>query len=165
MPSTQPTPATVKHEELVAAVETVASILKKKGSAVWSLSPDATVYDAIALMAEKGVGALAVVAENRLVGIVSERDYARKVILKGKSSKETRVGEIMTTEVVTIEPRRTVAECMRIMTDNHIRHLPVVENGALAGMVSIGDMVNAIIHAQAETIQQLRNYVTGQYPA
>ncbi len=165
MPSTQPTPAIMKHEELVAAVETVASILKAKGSAVWSLSPEATVYEAVALMAEKGVGALAVVDGARLAGIVSERDYARKVILKGKSSKETLVGEIMTAEVVTVEPRRTVAECMRIMTDHHVRHLPVLENGALVGMVSIGDMVNAIIHAQAETIQQLRNYVTGQYPA
>jgi len=148
-----------------ASIETIRSILRNKGSEVWSLAPEDTVYDAIALMAEKGVGALVVLSEGRLVGIVSERDYARKVILKGKSSRDTLVQEIMTSPVVTVEPHRTVVECMRTMTAHRIRHLPVVEGGALAGIVSIGDLVNSIISAQAETIQHLRNYVTGQYPA
>jgi CBS domain-containing protein len=147
-----------------ASLESIRTILRNKGGDVWSLSPDDTVYTAIALMAEKGVGALVVLSATRLVGIVSERDYARKVILKGKSSRETLVEEIMTSPVITVEPSRNVVECMRAMTEHRIRHLPVVEGGALVGIVSIGDLVNSIISAQAETIEHLRNYVTGQYP-
>lgn len=146
-------------------VETVRAILQRKGSEVWSVLPTATVYDAIAMMADKRVGALIVVSEGKLVGIVSERDYARKVILKGKSSKETLVQEIMTTPVVAIGPACTVDECMRVMTTHRIRHLPVLDGQELVGVVSIGDMVKAIIAAQAQTIDQLSNYITGKYPA
>jgi CBS domain-containing protein len=150
-------------EDSVALVETIASILKTKGGDVWSLAPTATVYEAVEMMADKGVGALAVVSDGALAGIVSERDYARKVILKGKSSKETRVGEIMSSPVVTVDACRTVVECMRIMTAHRIRHVPVLDGGKMVGIVSIGDMVKSLISAQAETIKQLRSYVTGQY--
>jgi CBS domain-containing protein len=152
-------------QESVAMVETVRSILKNKGNQVWWLGPDATVYEAIALMAEKGVGALVVLEEERLAGIISERDYARKVILKGHSSKETLVRDIMSTDLVTVTPEHTIAECMRIITDRRVRHLPVLERGAVAGMISIGDVVRAIISAQADTIRQLSSYITGEYPA
>ncbi|MCZ6751060.1 MAG: CBS domain-containing protein [Acidobacteria bacterium] len=146
-------------------VESVRLILKNKGSQVWSLAPDATVYEAIVLMSKKNVGALLVVSEGKLVGIISERDYARKVILQGKSSIETLVGEIMTTSVIAVTPGHTVDECMQIMTSNHIRHLPVLEGEKLVGAISIGDLVKAIISTQAETIQQMGNYITGKYPA
>jgi CBS domain-containing protein len=149
----------------MAMVETVRSILKTKGSQIWSLSPEATVFDAIAMMAEKGVGALMVVAHDRLQGIISERDYARKVILKGHSSKEMQVQEIMTRSVITVTSEHTVAECMRIMTDHRVRHLPVLDGDSLQGVVSIGDIVRAIISAQADTIRHLSNYITGDYPA
>ena len=153
------------HHESVGMVETVRCLLKNKGSNVWSLGPDATVFDAIGLMAEKGVGALVVVSQERLVGIISERDYARKVILKGHSSKDTRVHEIMTRSVVTVTTEHTVAECMRIMTDQRVRHLPVLDGDRLAGMISIGDIVRSIISAQADTIRHLSSYITGGYPA
>ena len=145
--------------------ETIRSILETKGRQVWSLTPDATVYDAIALMAEKGIGALPVVSEGRLAGILSERDYARKVILKGKSSNETLVREIMTREVITATPDHTVDECMRMMTNHRIRHLPVFEADDLVGMVSIGDLVKAVISSQGATINNLSNYIIGKYPA
>ena len=146
-------------------VETVRSILKNKGNQVWSLSPEATVYDAIALMAEKGVGALLVLDRGKLAGIISERDYARKVILKGHASKEMQVQEIMTRSIVTVTAENTVAECMRVMTDHRVRHLPVFDGETLAGVISIGDVVRAIISAQADTIRQLSSYITGDYPA
>ena len=145
--------------------ETIRSILETKGSQVWSLTPDATVYDAIALMAEKGIGALPVVSEGRLVGILSERDYARKVILKGKASNETLVREIMTCEVISATPDHTVDECMRMMTNHRIRHLPVFEADDLVGIVSIGDLVKAVISSQGATINNLSNYIVGKYPA
>ena len=145
-------------------VESVHLILKNKGSQIWSLAPDATVYEAIVMMSEKNVGALLVVSEGKLVGIISERDYARKVILQGKSSIETLVGEIMTSPVIAVTPGHTVDECMQIMTSNHIRHLPVLEGEKLVGAISIGDLVKAIISTQAETIQHLDNYITGKYP-
>jgi CBS domain-containing protein len=153
------------HHESMAMVETVRSILKTKGNNVWSLSPDASVYDAIALMAEKGVGALVVLVQGKLEGVISERDYARKVILKGHSSKEMHVHEIMTRSVITVTCEHTVAECMRIMTDHRVRHLPVLDGEELAGVVSIGDIVRAIISAQADTIKHLSSYITGDYPA
>ncbi|MCH7979297.1 MAG: CBS domain-containing protein [Acidobacteria bacterium] len=145
-------------------VESVRLILKTKGSQIWSLAPSATVYEAISRMSEKNVGALLVVSEGKLVGIISERDYARKVILQGKSSKEILVGEVMTSPVITVTPDHTVDECMRIMTSHHIRHLPVLEGEKLAGAISIGDLVKAVISTQAETIQHLGNYITGKYP-
>lgn len=143
-------------------VETVRMILKNKGPQVWSLPPDATVYQAIEMMAEKSVGAMPIVSEGKLVGIMSERDYARKVILKGKMSRETKVSEIMSSPVITIDPECTADECLRLMTEKRIRHLPVCEDGKLVGIVSIGDLVKAIVMVQAETIQNLSAYIEGK---
>jgi CBS domain-containing protein len=145
-------------------VDTVRLVLKQKDQNVWSVSPDACVYDAIEIMADKYVGALMVVFEGVLIGVVSERDYARKVILQGKSSKETLVKEIMTSPAIFVTPDQTVEDGMRIMTDKHIRHLPVVEEGILLGVVSIGDLVKWMISAQQQTISQLHSYITSQYP-
>jgi CBS domain-containing protein len=139
-------------------------VLNQKGQDIWYVSPDACVYDAIEIMAEKYVGALLVVSEGNLVGVVSERDYARKVILQGKSSKQTQVKEIMTTPAIFVTPQHTVEDSMRIMTDKHIRHLPVVEDGKILGVVSIGDLVKWMISAQQQTISQLHNYITSSYP-
>src|SRR5713101_2654846 len=140
---------------------TLRNILQVKGGTIWSVSPESTVYDAINMMADKNVGALLVLEGEKLSGIISERDYARKVILKGKSSKETKVKEIMTSDVVTISPHQSIEECMGLMTVKHIRHLPVVEDKKLVGMISIGDVVKAIISEQEYTIKQLENYITG----
>jgi CBS domain-containing protein len=144
--------------------EIIASLLSNKDRRIWSVSPDATVYDAIELMAEKAIGALLVISEGTLVGIISERDYARKVILHGRSSKDTPVREIMTSSLITVTPEHTVDECMRIVTQHRIRHLPVLDGDRLVGVISIGDLVNAIIAAQAHTIDQLHTYITGRYP-
>ena len=141
------------------------TILQHKGNDIWSVKPDICVYEAIEIMSDKHVGALLVISEGKLAGIISERDYARKVILKGKSSKTTAVREIMTSFVVTVTPNHTVSECMRIMTNRRIRHLPVLKGAEVVGMISIGDLVKAIISTQAETIHQLNNYITGKYPA
>ncbi len=144
--------------------ETVRSILETKGRTVWTVAPEATVYQALAQMSDKQVGALIVVSEGRPVGVFSERDYARKIVLHGKASRETPVREIMSAPVTTVSPDDTVEECMRLMTRNRIRHLPVLEGGSLAGVVSIGDLVNLIITAQAATIRQLSGYIAGKYP-
>jgi CBS domain-containing protein len=143
----------------------VGAILAHKGSAVWSIAPHATVFDAIQLMADKNVGALPVVENEKLVGIISERDYTRKVILKGKLSKETPVREIMTLELITANPGDGIAECMHLMTDKRIRHLPVLEETRMVGLISIGDLVKRIISAQTATIDNLEKYITGDYPA
>jgi CBS domain-containing protein len=145
--------------------ETIASILQNKGSQIWSVGPDETVYDAIALMADKGIGALLIISEGKLVGIFSERDYARKIILQGRSSKSTRVREIMTVSPVTVTAAHTVDDCMRIITHHRVRHLPVLDGDKLVGVISIGDLVNAIIASQAQTIDHLHSYIAGKYPA
>jgi CBS domain-containing protein len=145
--------------------DTIRSVLKYKSPTLYSLPPDASVYDAIELMSQKGIGAILVMTPGRLVGFLSERDYARKVILKGKSSRDTQIREIMSVPVITVTPGDTVDECMRIMTGNRIRHLPVMDDGGrVIGIVSIGDLVKWIISAQEEMIHHLHNYISGGYP-
>ena len=143
---------------------TVDHILHHKGRQVWTVSPDMTVYDAIRSLAERNVGALLVTDGDRLVGIFSERDYTRKIILKGRSSKETKVGEIVSSPVQTVTPEETVEDCMRLMTEHRIRHLPVVQGGKVLGVISIGDLVNWIISAQKVAIEQMQSYISGGYP-
>lgn len=143
---------------------TARSILGSKSGDIFGLAPSNTVYEAIAMMNEKRVGALLVMDEGRLVGIISERDYARKVILMGRLSKDTAVAEIMTSPVIVVGPDTNVEECMHIMTEQRIRHLPVVEHGQVIGVVSIGDLVHEIISHQAETIEHLHNYIQNPYP-
>ena len=140
---------------------TVRQLVNRKGNAVWSTQSDATVFEALSLMAEKGVGALLVFEYNNLVGIFSERDYARKVILKGRSSSNTAVGEIMTKKVLVVYPNQTMNDCMALMTDKHIRHLPVMEDDSVIGLISIGDVVKEIISEQEFVINQLEHYITG----
>ena len=145
-------------------IGTISEIIKHKGAQVWSVAPETTVFDAITLMAEKNVGALLVLSGDGLVGIVSERDYTRKVALKGKASKQTAVGEIVSQPVISASPRHSVADCMKLMTENRVRHLPVLEGERVVGVVSIGDLVNWIISAQSATIDQLENFLSGNYP-
>jgi CBS domain-containing protein len=142
-------------------MKTVRDILRDKGHSVWSVAPDATVLEALALMAEKNVGAVLVLAGDRLVGIMSERDYARKVILLGKTSKDTPVSEIMTSRVLYVGADQTIQECMALMTEKHIRHLPVIEGDRVIGVVTIGDMGRAIISDQQFMLAQLEHYITG----
>jgi len=141
-------------------MQTVHDILKKKGSEICSVSPDTSVYDALKLMAEKNIGAVLVMQAGRPVGILSERDYARQVILKGKASKDTPVREIMTARVIFVRPEQSVEDCMALMTDKHIRHLPVLEGETLLGILSIGDVVKAVISEKQFRIEQLENYIT-----
>jgi CBS domain-containing protein len=140
----------------------VQQILQTKGYDIWAIDPDATVYDALNLLAEKNIGALPVVRGATLVGIFSERDYARKVILKGKHSKDTTVREVMTQKPICVAPSDSIEACMALMTANHIRHLPVLEGGRLVGVVSIGDVVKGIIVEQQSTISHLENFITGK---
>jgi len=141
-------------------MNTVKQILDQKGRSVFTIGPETSVYDAVAMMAEKHVGALPVMDGDKLVGIISERDYARKCFLQGRSSPDTKVREIMTDRVMVVHPERTAEECMALMTEKRFRHLPVVEDGNLVGVVSIGDMVKAIISEQQFTIEQLEHYIT-----
>ncbi len=140
---------------------TVAQVLQEKGHSAWSISPDATVFDALQLMAEKDIGALLVLEGSALIGIISERDYARKIVLKGKYSRDTLVREIMTEDVVCVPPERTIEECMALMTAKRVRHLPVLEGGRLVGIISIGDVVKAVISEKEFLIHQLEQYITG----
>ena len=140
---------------------TIREILAHKGDAIWSVSPETTVYDAIKLMAEKNVGALLVTRHDKLAGIISERDYTRKVILMGRASKDTRVNEILSGNVVAVSPDHTVEQCLRLMTEHRVRHLPVLNGDKIVGIVSIGDLVNSVISAQTSTIHQLEAYITG----
>ena len=142
-------------------MKNVIELLRVKGHQYWSVTPDTTVFDALKLMAEKNIGVLLVLEGDVLVGLLSERDYARKVILKGKSSKDTLVKEIMSEKVIYVEPEQTVEECMALMTDKHVRHLPVFEGDKLIGIISIGDVVKAIISEQEFIIEQLEHYISG----
>lgn len=141
----------------------IRDILHNKGGNVWTVSPEATVLDAIHMMADKNIGALLVTKDDKLIGIISERDYTRKVILKGRASKDTPVREILSGHVIHVSPEHSVDECLRLMTEHRVRHLPVMEGHKILGVISIGDLVNWIISAQSSTIQQLETYITG-YP-
>lgn len=141
-------------------MQTVRQVLKAKGNDVWVVDPDATVFEALQLLAEKNIGALMVLQGGVLTGIFSERDYARKVILKGKHSKDTTIREVMTENPICVGPDETLESCMALMTENHIRHLPVVEAGRHLGLISIGDAVKAIITEQQGTINHLENFIT-----
>jgi CBS domain-containing protein len=141
----------------------VREILQSKGHDVWFVRPEAFVFDAVKMMSERSVGALLVMEGDKMVGIITERDYARKVVLAGKSSKQTQVKDIMTQRVLWVAPERTIEECMALMTDKRVRHLPVVENTQVVGMLSIGDLVKAIIAEQQVTIEQLQNYINPRW--
>jgi CBS domain-containing protein len=141
-------------------MKTIQRLLENKGRDIWSVAPEDSVYDAISMMAERRVGALLVLNDGKLVGVVSERDYARKVILSGRASKETPVRDIMSTRVICTDPNKTIEQCMALMTDKRVRHLPVIEHKALVGIISIGDLVKAIIHEQQFIIEQLEHYIT-----
>ncbi len=140
----------------------IRDILREKGSEVYSIPPDATVYETLQMLADKNVGALLVMQDGSVVGIISERDYARKVVLKGKFSKDVPVSEIMSSHILRIDPDQDVETCMELMSDKRVRHLPVVENGRVVGIISIGDIVKAIIEHKEETIAHLENYIKGK---
>ena len=138
----------------------VSDITKGKGNNIFSVTGDVSVYEAVKIMGEKNIGALVVMEGDELSGIISERDYARKIVLKGKVSRETLVKDIMTQHVITVSPEDNIDKCMELMSEKHIRHLPIIDGGKVIGMISIGDVVNAVIASQKETIEQLKNYIT-----
>jgi len=140
----------------------VNQILQTKGNQVYTVLPEATVFEALQIMADKNIGSLVVIQDEKVAGILSERDYARKIVLQGKSSRETHVQEIMTREVKTVDPETSVTKCMELMTDKRIRHLPVLDGGRLVGIISIGDVVKSIINEQENIIHHLEGYITGQ---
>jgi CBS domain-containing protein len=143
---------------------TVSALLHLKGSEIWSVPPETTVFEAIKLMADKNIGAVLVMSGGKLSGVFTERDYTRKVILQGKTSKETRVREICSAEVISVGLHHSVEECMKLMTEHRVRHLPVVEGEKVVGLVSIGDLVNWIISTQSAQIDQMAQYISGGYP-
>ena len=142
----------------------ISALLHHKNAALWSVTPEATVFEAIQLMAEKNIGSLLVLSGDKLVGLFTERDYTRKIALQGKTSKATRVREIVSNQVVSAAPDNTVEECMKLMTENRVRHLPVLENAKVIGIVSIGDLVNWTISAQDAAIDQMQQYIAGGVP-
>ncbi len=142
----------------------VSAILKYKGAAYWAVAPSDTVFHAITLMADKNIGAVLVMEAGKLLGVMSERDYSRKVFLKGRTSKDTLVREIMASPALTVSPEHTVDECLHLMTEHRIRHLPVLDNDHVTGVISIGDLVNWVILAQSATIDHLESYISGSYP-
>lgn len=144
-------------------MKTIGDLLKRKGKDIWSVAPQQSVYEALELMAKQEIGALLVIEDGKLAGIFSERDYARKIILKGRASKDTSVGELMTRTVLYATPANTLTDCMATMTSKHIRHLPVIDGGSLAGIVTLGDVVKMIIDDQEVTIKDLETYITGDY--
>lgn len=156
--------APVSAKTAVHFQEPVRSLLRRNAENIWAISPEASVYEAIEQMSEKHIGCLIVLTGGRLTGIVSERDYARKVILKGRHSRDTRVREIMSTPVLFVTPENTVDECMRLMTTRRVRHLPVLENERVVGLLSMGDVVNWILESYEDTIQHLHSYISGSYP-
>jgi CBS domain-containing protein len=140
-------------------MKTVGDVINKKGSQVWSVTPSTTVYDVLELMAEKEIGAVVVLDGGQPIGIFSERDYARQVVLKGRTSKDTPVREVMASRIVFVRPEQSIEDCMALMTDKHVRHLPVLQQGTLAGMLSIGDVVKEMISEKEFIIEQLANYI------
>lgn|ERR1035438_5158360 len=144
---------------------TVSAVLHHKGSEIWSVPAEATVFEAIKIMADKNIGALLVMSGGKLAGVFTERDYVRKVVLQGKTSKETHVREIISTEMISVGLHHSVEECMKLMTEHRVRHLPVVEADKVVGLVSIGDLVNWTISTQSATIDQMTHYITGGYPS
>jgi CBS domain-containing protein len=143
---------------------TVRDILQSKGGQIWTTSPQSTVYEAIGLMGEKNIGALVAVDGDEVVGVLSERDYSRKVVLQGRTSRDTLVGDIISRPAITVSGKDSIETCMQLMTSRRIRHLPVVEDGRLAGLISMGDLVNWVMQSQRHTIQQLHGYISGEYP-
>lgn len=141
-------------------MKTVSQVLSSKPAQVYSVSPETTVFEALEVMMNKNISALVVMQGNDLRGIFTERDYARKIVLKGKSSRDTPVSEIMTAELITVSPSDTIEHCMNIMTERHIRHLPVIQDNQVSGMISIGDVVKSIIEVQRSTIEQLQSYIS-----